>query len=101
MEREKYGRKADRTADAHPVRNTAVYSDGRCGSSQIIQFNKEQHSRLNGETEDEIRKDAEALAKLFEASNNPAPMASAETKVKETDSKTAAYKEMLRQMKGE
>ena len=61
----------------------------------------EMHSRLNGETEDEIRKDAEALAKLFEASNNPAPMASAETKVKETDSKTAAYKEMLRQMKGE
>lgn len=61
----------------------------------------EMHSRLNGETEEEIRKDAEALAKLFEASSNPAPMASAEPKVKETDSKTAAYKEMLRQMKGE
>lgn len=60
----------------------------------------ELHSRLNGGTEEEIRKDAEALAKYFKASN-PAPMASAEPKVKETDSKTAAYKEMLRQMKGE
>lgn len=60
----------------------------------------EMHSRLNGETEDEIRKDAEALAKLFKASGT-APMASAEPKVKETDSRTAAYKEMLRQMKGE
>lgn len=60
----------------------------------------ELHSRLNGETEEEIKKDAEALAKYFKASS-PAPMASAEPKVKETDSKTAAYKEMLRQMKGE
>lgn len=60
----------------------------------------EMHSRLNGETEEEIKKDAEALTKLFKASS-PAPMASAEPKVKETDSKTAAYKEMLRQMKGE
>lgn len=61
----------------------------------------EMHSRLNGETEDEIKKDAEALAKLFKTSGNPAPMASGEKKVKAGDEKTAAYREMLQQMKGE
>lgn len=54
----------------------------------------EMHSRLNGETEDEIRKDADSLAKLMKA-NNTAPMAAAERPVGKQDSKKAAYKELL------
>lgn len=60
----------------------------------------ELHGRLNGETEDEIRKDAESLAKLMK-SNVSAPLASAETPVSKQDAKTAAYKGMLQNLKGE
>ena len=59
----------------------------------------EMHSRLNGETEDEIRKDADSLAKLMK-SNNTAPMAAAEKPVGKQDSKTAAMKSMLQDMNG-
>lgn len=60
----------------------------------------ELHSRLTGETEDEIRKDAESLAKLMK-SNVSAPLASAERPVSQQDAKTAAYKGMLQNLKGE
>ena len=59
----------------------------------------EMHSRLNGETEDEIRKDADSLAKLMK-SNNTAPRAAAEKPVGKQDSKTAAMKSMLQDMNG-
>ena len=60
----------------------------------------ELHSRLTGETEDEIRKDAESLAKLMKSSVS-APLASAERPVSQQDAKTAAYKGMLQNLKGE
>lgn len=59
----------------------------------------ELHSRLNGETEDEIRKDADSLAKLMKA-NNTAPLAAAEKPVGKQDTKKAAMKNMLQEMNG-
>ena len=61
----------------------------------------ELHSRLNGETEEEIRKDAESLAKLMKASAPAAPLAAAERPVTKQDEQKAAYKAMLDDMKGE
>lgn len=60
----------------------------------------ELHGRLSGETEDEIRKDAEGLAKIIKAQSAP-PMAAAERPVSQQDEKTAAYKKLLQNMKGE
>lgn len=54
----------------------------------------ELHSRLTGETEDEIRKDAQSLAKLMKNSSVP-PLAGTEKPVKPQDAKMAAYKELL------
>lgn len=56
-------------------------------------------TRLSGETEDEIRKDAEALAKIVgEQSTRHAPLKSSESGG--GDSKQAALKQMLQEMKG-
>lgn len=60
----------------------------------------ELHGRLSGETEDEIRKDAEGLVKIIKAQSAP-PMAAAERPVSKQDSQTAAYKNMLQNLKGE
>lgn len=60
----------------------------------------ELHGRLSGETEEEIRKDAEGLAKIIKAQSAP-PMAAAEKPVSKQDSQTAAFKNMLQNLKGE
>lgn len=60
----------------------------------------ELHSRLSGETEEEIRKDAEALSRLLKASTPP-PLAAAEKPVSKQDAQTAAYKNILQSLKGE
>lgn len=60
----------------------------------------EMYSRLTGETEDEIKKDAESLSKLMKSGTQAPPPASAE-KVTATDSTTAAYRGMLKSMKGD
>ena len=60
----------------------------------------ELHSRLVGESEDEIRKDAESLAKLMRA-QTVAPMAAPEKPVGKRDEQKAAIKSMLDEMKGE
>lgn len=60
----------------------------------------ELHSRLVGETEDEIRKDAESLAKIMKAQAAP-PLAAPEKPVTKRDEQKAAYKSMLDEMKGE
>lgn len=60
----------------------------------------ELHTRLTGETEDEIRKDAENLARLMK-SNVSAPLANAEKPVSKQDTQTAAYKTMLHNLKGD
>lgn len=55
--------------------------------------------RLSGETEEDIRKDAEGLVKVINAGQPAAPLASTETAaVNGTD---AAYKKMLDNLKGE
>ena len=59
----------------------------------------EMHSRLTGETEEDIRKDAETLAKLIKAQRVP-PLASTEKPVSKEDTQTAAYKEMLQNLNG-
>lgn len=59
----------------------------------------ELHSRLNGETEDEIRKDAEALAKLVKASTVP-PLATAERPVSKQDAQKAALASMVKDLNG-
>lgn len=59
----------------------------------------ELHGRLTGETEEEIRADAEGLAKLMKASV-AVPMAATETPVSQ-DTKTQALKNVLNQLRGE
>lgn len=59
----------------------------------------EMASRLNGETEDDIRKDADVIAKFMKKSEPPAGRKSNETAG--TDGKKAAFKQMLQEMKGE
>ena len=54
--------------------------------------------RLNGETEDEIRKDAEALSALF-GRRNPAPRRDNDPPA--GNEKNAAFKKLLDSMKGE
>ena len=60
----------------------------------------ELHTRLTGETEEELAKDAKALAALVKSTATPAPLANPEPHISE-DSGTAAYKKMLKTMKGE
>jgi len=56
-------------------------------------------SRLKGDTEDDIRKDAEALHKLMNASNgNVPPLADPEKPVTKEDANTTALKGMLQTM---
>ena len=59
----------------------------------------EHAARLSGETEDDIRKDAEGLSKLI-GKQNTAPLASTERGVAENDTR-AALKGMLNGLKGE
>lgn len=58
-------------------------------------------SRLSGETEEDIRKDAQSLARLMQASEQPAPLKSYEPSG--ADTKTAALKSLTEQLinKGE
>lgn len=60
----------------------------------------ELHSRLTGETEDEIRKDAESLAKLMKTSA-VVPLAVPEKPVTKQDGEKAAFKAMLDDLKGD
>lgn len=55
-------------------------------------------SRLTGESEEDIRKDAEKLAQLVKKTQPAAPLANPETKP--TDSIHASSREMLNQLKG-
>lgn len=61
----------------------------------------ELHARLAGETEDELKKDAEALAKLFgqQEKKDPAPLRDPEGPP--PDKKTAAFKGLLDKLKEE
>lgn len=59
----------------------------------------EMASRLSGESEKDIRADADTMASMLRAYKGPAPLADPEPKV--TDEKTAAMKKMLQNMKGE
>lgn len=59
----------------------------------------EMASRLSGESEKDIRADADTMASMLRAYKGPAPLADHEPKV--TDEKTAAMKKMLQNMKGE
>lgn len=61
----------------------------------------ELHTRLTGETEEELAKDAKALAALVKSNSTPAPLANPEPPINAGDSETAAYKKMLKSMKGE
>lgn len=54
-------------------------------------------TRLTGETEEEIRADANKLAKLFGQQKDPAPLRDTEPPV--ADEKTAAYKSLLNNLK--
>ena len=56
--------------------------------------------RLTGETEDELRKDAEGLRKLIGTNHRTAPLAGAEGGSGQTD-KDKAYAELLKSLKGE
>lgn len=56
--------------------------------------------RLTGESEDELRKDAEALRKLIGTNQRTAPLAGAEGRTGQTD-KDKAYAELLKSLKGE
>ena len=58
------------------------------------------YNRLTGETEEELTKDAKALAEIFKASSTPVPLANPEAPIS-TDNKDASYKQMLKQLKGE
>lgn len=58
------------------------------------------YDRLTGETEEELTKDAKALAEIFKSNSTPVPLANPETPIN-TDSKTASYKQMLKELKGE
>lgn len=58
----------------------------------------EMSRRLTGETEDDIRKDAEVLSALFKK-KNPAPMRDNEPQ--HGDTKKAAMKELLDSLKGD
>ncbi|MBM6686796.1 DUF4355 domain-containing protein [Faecalicatena contorta] len=55
--------------------------------------------RLNGDTEDDIRKDAETMAKYLKKQQGGAPLAS--TEPSDVDSKRAAVKKMLSGLKEE
>lgn len=59
----------------------------------------EMASRLSGESEKDIRADADTMAGMLRAYKGAAPLADHEPKV--TDEKTAAMKKMLHNMKGE
>lgn len=54
-------------------------------------------TRLTGETEEEIRADANKLSKLFVQQKDPAPLRDTEPPV--ADEKTAAYKSLLNNLK--
>lgn len=60
----------------------------------------EMAGRLRGETEDDIRKDAESLSKLMSGGKKQ-PMADPEPPVANKDAKKAAMKKMLSGLKGE
>lgn len=60
----------------------------------------ELHTRLTGETEEELTKDAKALASLVKGSSTPVPLANPEQPIT-TDPQTASYKKMLKELKGE
>lgn len=60
----------------------------------------ELHGRLSGETEEDIRKDAQSLAKLMKA-QPAAPLASPEKPLSREDTKAAAYKQLLGGLKNE
>lgn len=59
----------------------------------------EMASRLSGKTEDDIRNDADVVAKFMKKSEPPTPRKSTETGT--ADSKKVAFKKMLNEMKGE
>lgn len=59
----------------------------------------EMADRLTGETEKDIRADADAMAGILKAVKGTAPLADPEPKT--PDAKTAALKKMLHNMKGE
>lgn len=59
----------------------------------------EMADRLSGETEKDLRADAEAIAGILKAIKGPAPLANPEPH--EPDSKTAALTNMLHDLKGE
>ena len=58
-------------------------------------------NRLAGTTEEEIEADAEALSDLIKSTSKAAPLADPEKDVSVGDEKTAAFKRMLHNMKGE
>lgn len=55
--------------------------------------------RLNGETEDDIRKDAQALKEIFHAAKAPAPLGDPEPPI--PNQQTAGLKKILAGLKGE
>lgn len=59
----------------------------------------EMADRLSGETEKDIKADADAMAGILKSIKGPAPLADSEPK--NVDEKTAALKKMLHNMKGE
>lgn len=59
----------------------------------------EMASRLRGETEEDIQKDADSLKGIWKTQNHQ-PMAAPEPDVSGADSKKAALKEMLHKMNG-
>lgn len=75
---------ADLTAENKSMKLSALKS--KIAHEKGLPF--ELASRLSGETEDDIGKDADALAKLVSASQPPAPLGSAEP-VPESDAKAA------------
>ena len=61
----------------------------------------EMHTRLSGETEEEIRKDAETLSKVIKTGTQTAPPPASAEKVTAADQQTAAYRGLLKSMKGD
>lgn len=59
----------------------------------------EMAARLSGETEKDIRSDADAVAAMIRTIKGPAPLAQTETPTEEGD--RAALRNMLRNLKGE
>jgi len=56
-------------------------------------------ARISGETEEEIRKDAAALAEIFKAENRKdLPRFSGEPHITKEDEKNAALKELLKNL---